>query len=70
MHRNMFCLIALDFVLRFVGACVARVALVIGVLRMHLDDRTTHAARFRIPAYVIACRKFRDHLNETLWCRS
>lgn len=64
MHRNVFGLVAFDFVLRFVGASVVRVALVFGVFRMHLDDRATYAAGFRVPAHVIVYLEFCDHLNE------
>lgn len=33
---------------------VARVAFVLGVARVHRDDPSGHATRFRIPAHVVA----------------
>ena len=46
-------LIALDFILRLVSTSVMRISLVIGVLRMDLDDPAADMPGLRIPSNVI-----------------
>ena len=54
MQRDVIGLVALDLVLGiFLGAAM-HVALVFGVVCMHLDDLASDVTGFRIPAYVIA----------------
>lgn len=45
-HRDVIGLVALDFVLRVVGAGVVRVALPVEVLLVHLGDVPAHVAGF------------------------
>jgi hypothetical protein len=54
MQRDVIGLVALDLVLRIIGAGVVHVALPVHILRVHTDDAATHPARFGIPAHVIA----------------
>jgi hypothetical protein len=72
MHRDVIGFVALDLVLRILGARVMGVTLVVGVLRMHLGDLAAHVARFRIPAYVIAYFEFRIHLSAAayIWIKA
>jgi hypothetical protein len=53
-HGDVIGLIALDFVLRIIRAGVVRVALVIDVLGMHLDDPAADAPGLRVPGHVVA----------------
>ena len=53
-HRDVIGLVALDLVLRIGFAATVRVALVVGIARVHLDDRSAHVTGFGIPANVIA----------------
>src|SRR5687767_7250900 len=47
-------LVALDFVLRFIHAGVTRMALVLGLASVNLDDSAGYKPSFRIPADVVA----------------
>src|SRR6185503_5456200 len=62
-HGDVFGLVALDLVLGNVLAGVARMALVLGVASMDLDDPAAHMSGFRIPADVIADFEPLGHLN-------
>ena len=53
-HRDVVCLVALDFVLWIIRARVMRVSLVIEIFRMDLDDLARNVPSLRIPADVIA----------------
>jgi hypothetical protein len=54
MHGNVVRLIAFDFVLRLVLGGMMRVALVIDILRMDLDDPAADVSRLGIPGHAIA----------------
>jgi hypothetical protein len=46
--------IALDFILRFIRACMVNVTFVGDVASMHFHDFSMHPIGLRIPAHVIA----------------
>src|SRR5450759_364544 len=54
-------LVALDFILWAIRACVMRISLVIGIFRMNPDDLTADAAGLRVPGHVIANFEFCGH---------
>ena len=60
-HRDVVCLVALDFVLWIIRARVMRVSLVIGILCMNFDDRTADMAGLGVPGHVIANFEIRGH---------
>ena len=53
-HSNVIGLVTSDFILRFILAGVNRVSPELRASRDHTNDSTANAARFRIPAHVIA----------------
>src|SRR5690242_19487921 len=57
-------LVALDLVLRRVGAGVVNVALPVDVLAVHPHDAAAHPARLRVPADVIADLVFARHAQD------
>jgi hypothetical protein len=62
MHRDVFGLAALDFILRIIFARVVSVSLVINVLCMHFDDRAADMASLGVPRHLIAhFEPFRHH---------
>ena len=56
-------LVALDLILRFVGARVMDIAFVVHVFGVHADDLAAHPAGFRIPADVIADLECSGHAD-------
>jgi hypothetical protein len=62
MHCNMIRVITLNFILRFVSTGVVRVPLIIGVLRVNLDDSAADMPGFGIPGHVIADFKTFRHV--------
>jgi hypothetical protein len=62
MHRYVFGLVALDFILRIILARVMSVSLVVDVFGMHFDDLAADMAGLRVPGHVIAdFEPFRHH---------
>lgn len=61
MQRYVIGLIAVNLILRVVGAGVVRIALVVDVSRMHADDVAADATRLRVPAHAIAHFELRTH---------
>ena len=53
-HSNVIGLVTSDFILRFILAGVNRVSPELRASRDHTNDSTANAARFRIPAHMIA----------------
>lgn len=62
MHGDMIGRIALDLILRFVLIRVVRIAFVIRVLRMNLDNPTSDMPSLGIPSDVIADLETFSHL--------
>ena len=60
-HSDMVTLVALDFILWIIWACVMRVSLVIGIFCKNLDDLAADMAGLRVPGHVIANFEFRGH---------
>lgn len=54
-------LVAFDFVLRIVGACVVSIPFEVDVFDMHLRNRAADTSGFGIPAHMIANRKPTSH---------
>ena len=61
-QRDMVRLIAFDGILRIRSRRVMGVSFVDHILRVHLDDVTTHTPGFRIPAYMVANLEFVSHV--------
>ena len=62
-RRDVIGLVALDFVLGIILRRVMRMALVVEVEGMNLDDRPRHPPRFGIPAHVITDFELREHFT-------
>src|SRR5256886_16918852 len=54
MHGDVVGLVALDFILWLILACVVRVPFVINIFGVHLDDRPGDVSSLRVPGHVIA----------------
>lgn len=61
MHRDMIGFNALDFILRFLGAGMGRLALVLRVFGVHLTNFAADMPCFRVPAHMVASFKFHGH---------
>src|SRR5205814_10566760 len=53
MHGDVGGLVALDFILWLILACVVRVPFVLNIFGVHLDDRPRDASSLRVPGHVI-----------------
>src|SRR5205823_941201 len=54
MHGDVVGLVALDFILWLILACVVNVPFVINIFGVHLDDRPGDVSSLRVPGHVIA----------------
>src|SRR5437763_3489949 len=54
MHGDVVGLVARDFILWLILACVVRVPFVLNIFRVHLDDRPGDVSSLRVPGHVIA----------------
>jgi hypothetical protein len=63
MHRDVFRLIALDFILWFIRAGAVHVSFVIYVFDVDPDNLAAHISCFRVPGHMIANREPLFHEN-------
>jgi len=68
MHCDMLGLAAANFILRIVVARMARISMIQGVRRVHLDDFAANPARFRIPTDVVSYLKSLRHGFRSIRC--
>ena len=68
-HRDVVRFVALDFVLRIIGAGMVGVSLVVCIFRVNLDDRAADMTSFRVPSHMVANLEFRGQNESSNWLR-